>query len=177
VGSVPSGFQSRSDDASQWEAVEEATELLLDGDPHEALYRLREVVREDPTNPYAFYYIGTAMFEVGRFDAAVDAYEAALRISPRYLAARVGLSHALRIEGEVRAALKHAKKALEHFPGDGDSLFALGLALASNHDKEGAIRALQAFLNTSPELEISLEARAMLEKLGAYDEKNPENTD
>lgn len=159
-----------SDDAARWDAVEEATELLLEGDPHEALYRLRNIVKEDPRNPYAFYYIGTAMFEVGRFDAAVDAYEAALRLSPRYMAARVGLSHALRIEGDLQGALKQARKALEQVPGDGDGLFALGLALASSKDRVGAVHALRGFLETGPELEVSLEARAMLEKLGPLEE-------
>lgn len=162
--------ESDSDDSARWDAVEEATELLLEGDPHEALYRLRNIVKGDPRNPYAFYYIGTAMFEVGRFDAAVDAYEAALRLSPRYMAARVGLSHALRIEGDLQGALKQARKALEQVPGDGDGLFALGLALASSKDRVGAVHALRAFLETGPELEVSLEARAMLEKLGPLDE-------
>ena len=163
---------STEEDAARWEAVEEATELLLENDPHEALYVLKRIVKEDPKNPYAYYYIGTAMFEVGRFDAAVDAYEAALKVSPRYLAARVGLSHALRIEGEVAAAERQARKALEQVPGDGDALFALGLALASGGDRKGAMQAIRAFLNTNPELEVSLEARAMLEKLGPEDEED-----
>jgi tetratricopeptide (TPR) repeat protein len=158
------------EDAARWEAVEEATELLIDGNPHDALYLLRMIVREDPRNPYAFYYIGTAMFEVGRFDAAVDAYEAALRLSPRYMAARVGLSHSLRIEGNLDVAIHHARKALEQVPGDGDALFALGLALASSKDRVGAVRALRAFLETHPELEVTLEAQAMLEKLGPLEE-------
>ncbi len=157
-------------DAARWEAIEEATELLLEGDPHEALFILRDVVKADPGNPYAYYYIGTAMFEVGRFDAAIDAYEAALKLAPRYIAARVGLSHSLRIEGEYVSALEQARKALEQVPGDGDALFALGLALASSGDRVAAIRALTGFLNTNPELEISLEARAMLEKLGPLED-------
>lgn len=156
----------REEDAARWEAIEEATELLLEGDPHEALYILREVVKNDPKNPYAYYYIGTAMFEVGRFDAAVDAYEAALRLAPRYLAARVGLSHALRIEGQEALAIEQARRALDDSPSDGDALFALGLALASSGDRVGAVRTLRRFLDTSPELEVSLEARAMLDKLG-----------
>ncbi|MFW5739606.1 MAG: tetratricopeptide repeat protein [Myxococcota bacterium] len=162
---------SDADDSAQWEAIEEATELLLENDPHEALYVLKKIVQDDPKNPYAYYYIGTAMFEVGRFDAAVDAYRAALRLSPKYLAARVGLSHALRIEGETAAAEQQARKALEQAPGDGDALFALGLALASAGDRKSAVRAIRAFLDTNPELEVSLEARAMLEKLGPVDER------
>ena len=131
---------------------------------------LRDIVREDPRNPYAYYYMGTAMFEVGRFDAAADAYRAALRISPTYLAARVGLSHSLRIEGQLDEAIRQARRVLDQVPGDGDALFALGLALASNNDRVGAVRALEAFLQTHPELEVTLEARAMLEKLGPIEQ-------
>jgi len=159
-------------DADRWDAVEEAAELLLNRNPRDALYMLRDIVRADPHNPYAYYYIGTAMFEVGRFDEAADAYSAALRLSPRYLAARIGLSHAVRISGEPSQAIEHARKALEQVPGDGDALFALGLALASNSDRVGAIHALRAFLGTHPEYEVTLEARAMLEKLGAFDEED-----
>lgn len=159
-------------DAEHWQAVEQATELLLEGEPHQALVCLRDVVKKNPRNPYAFYYIGTAMFELGRFDAAIDAYEAALRISPKYLAARVGLSHCLRIEGDLRQAIAQARIALQHETGDGDALFALGLALASSGDRRGAIDALQAFVQTGPELEIRLEAGAMLEKLMEIETEN-----
>jgi tetratricopeptide (TPR) repeat protein len=110
------------------------------------------------------------MFEVGRFDAAVDAYEAALRVAPNYLAARVGLSHALRIEGDLPAALEHARKALAQSPADGDALFAMGLAQALSGDRVGAIRSLEAFLRSGPELEVSLEARAALAKLAEEQE-------
>lgn len=154
-----------NEDAERWEAVEEATELLLQAEPHRALIALREVVTRDPRNPYAYYYIGTAMFELGRFDASIDAYRAALRVSPKYLAARVGLSHALRIEGDVVGAIEQARLALTYHRGDGDALFALGLALASHGDRQGAIDALTAFLETRPEFEIYLEASAMLHKL------------
>jgi tetratricopeptide (TPR) repeat protein len=156
-----------SQNAAQWDAVQEGTELLLENAPHEALIVLRDVVRRDPRNPYAYYYVGVAMFEVGRFDAAADAYRAALRLSPDYLAARVGLSHALRIEGDLQGALAHAREVLSRSPGDGDALFALGLALASAGDRAGAVDALQAFIRSGPELEVSIEARAMLSKLGA----------
>ena len=164
---------SSEQDAARWEAVDEATESLLENDPHQALVLLRAVIEQDPRNPYAYYYVGTAMFEVGRFDAAVDAYEAALRVAPTYLAARVGLSHSLRIEGDLQAALDHARKALEQSPADGDALFALGLVQASMGDRTNAIRSLEAFLRSGPELEISLEARAALAKL--MDEQAPED--
>ncbi|NUQ77025.1 MAG: tetratricopeptide repeat protein, partial [Polyangiaceae bacterium] len=82
-----------------WDAVEEATELLIEERYVEALIELRRVIKNDPKNPYAFNYLGVALFETGELEAARDAYRAAIRLAPDYLAARVGLSHALRTLG------------------------------------------------------------------------------
>lgn len=155
------------DDAAQWDAVEEATELMLEGSYHEALVKLRDVIRTDASNPYAYHFTGVALFELGQFEAAGAAYRAAVKLAPRYTGARVGLSHALRILEETRGAIAEARKALEIAPGDGDALYALGLAQAAAGDKRGAVRSIEAFLDSRPEFEAAQEARAMLEKLGA----------
>ncbi len=152
-------------DAAHWEAVEEPVELLLERSHHEALYALRNVLKSDPRNPYAYYYTGTALFEVGRFDECIHAYRAAIKLAPQYVAARVGLAQALRIAGEYHEAIKEARRALDIAPNDGDALFALGLAQASVGNRNGAIAALEAFLDTKPEVEVLMEASAMLDKL------------
>jgi len=152
-------------DAEHWEAVDAATEMMLEGEFHEALVQLRDVIKQDPKNPYAYYYTGTALFELGRFDACIDAYRAAIRLAPMYNAARIGLSHSLRIAGEPREAIQQARKALDYRPNDSDALFALGLAQAAMGDRRGAISTLQTFLESGPELEIAIEARAVLERL------------
>lgn len=157
--------QQDRDDAAQWDAVEEATELMLEGSYHDALVKLRDVIRDDPRNPYAFHYTGAALFELGQFEAAAAAYRAAVQIAPRYTGARVGLSHCLRIMDETRAAMFEARKALEVTPGDGDALWALGLAQAAAGDKTSAVRSMEAFLLTNPEFEVAQEAKAMIEKL------------
>jgi tetratricopeptide (TPR) repeat protein len=158
--------ESDREDAARWEAVEEPTEMMLEGDYHEALVRLRDIIKADPKNHYAYYYTGTALFEIGQFEAAAAAYRAAVKLSPKYVGARVGLSHSLRVIDEHRAAMAEARKALEIAPGDGDALYALGLAQAAFGDKVSARRSIEAFLHTGPEFEVANEARAMLDKLG-----------
>ncbi len=152
-------------DAEHWEAVEEAVELLLEKNHQGALEALRDVIKRDPRNAYAYYYTGTALFEVGRFDEGELAYRAALKLAPRYLAARTGLAQTLRISGDYHGAIAEARRALDQAPGDSDALFALGLAQASSGDARGAIRTLEAFLVSGPEFEIAVEARAMLLRL------------
>jgi tetratricopeptide (TPR) repeat protein len=157
-------------DERRWEAVEEATELLVDRQWEPALERLRDAIQADPGNAYAYHYVGTALFELGKLEPAKDAFEAAVKLAPDYRGARVGLAHVLHRLGRAEEAIVEAREVLDRFPDDGEAMHALGLALAARGDKRGARRALEAFLRTSPELEASVEARAMLEMLGQADD-------
>src|SRR5437763_1301370 len=78
----PQNEPKSPEDAAHWEAVEEATELLHEERFREALVVLRDVIKANPTNPYAYYFLGVALFEVGELEPARDAYRASLRISP-----------------------------------------------------------------------------------------------
>ena len=114
-----------SADAAHWEAVEEVTELLHEERFREALELLHEIVKKDPNNPYAFFFTGQALYEVGELEPARDAYRAALRLAPRHLGARIALAHVLRKTGEIRDAVKEGMIALELAPNDGDALYAV----------------------------------------------------
>ncbi len=154
-------------DEQRWEAIEDATELLIDKSYQPALEHLKRVIEADPGNAYAFYYTGVAMDELGRHEAARDAFRAAVTVSPGYLAARIGLAHALRKSGDLDAAIREGVDALQQFPEDGDAHFAVGLALAAAGDRQGARAHLEAFLRSGAEIEAQIEARAMLEQLAS----------
>lgn len=149
-------------DGAQWTAVEEATELLHEERFREALVELRRVIEAEPKNPYAYYFSGIALFEIGELEAARDAYLATLRLSPAYLGARVALAHVLRMMGDVRGAIREGLAALSLAPGDGDALHAVGVAYHARGDEAAAIKYLEAFLETNPELEVAVEARTLL---------------
>ena len=102
---------------------------------------------------------------MARSSLARDAYAACLKLAPQYLGARVALSHVLRTLGDSRAALREAIVALSQAPGDGDALYAVALAQNARGDGAAARRSLEAFLATSPEFEVSVEARALLASL------------
>jgi len=160
------------DDAKNWEEVEEAAELLHEERFPEALYALRDVLKANPRNAYAYYFLGIALFETAQPEAARDAYRAALRLSPEYLGARVSLSHVLRMLGDLRGAIAEAEQALRRNPSDGDALHAAGLAHASRGDDEAARRYLNAFLASNPEFEAATEVRAILAKLEPPGDEN-----
>ncbi len=149
-------------DATQWAAIEEATELLHEERYKEALEELRKVLQKDPENHYAFYFLGQTMYEVGELQPARDAYIAALKLAPAHLGARVALTHVLRKLGDTRAAVSEGLVALDQAPTDGEALYALGLAYLARGDNVSARRHLEAFLRSKPELETRMEVEGLL---------------
>jgi tetratricopeptide (TPR) repeat protein len=152
-------------DHAHWDAVEEAVELLHEERFHEALVALRAVIVSDGKNPYAFHFLGVALYETGQLEPARDAYAACLRLAPEHLGARIALSHVLRALGDLRGAIKEGMQALSQAPGDGDAMHALGLAHLARGDKGAARKYLEAFLATRPEFEVATEVQGLLGSL------------
>ena len=157
------------EDAARWDAVEEATELLHEERYQDALYLLRDVVKADPGNPYGYYFIGAALYELGQLAPARDAYQAAVRLSPGYVGARGSLAQVLRLLKDFRGALREAEETLRLAPDDPDALHALGLSYAALGNRGSARHYLEAFLRTRPEFEAATEVARVLEMLPLAD--------
>ncbi len=164
-------------DAAHWSAVEEATELLHEERFREALVELRRVLQADPRNPYAYYFLGVGLFEVGEIEPARDAYGAALKVSPQHLGARVALAHVLRILGDTRGSVREGLAALRQVPGDPDALYAVALAYHARGEEAAAAKYLDAFLATNPEFEVAVETRALLASLRGEPQPQPDDDD
>lgn len=149
-------------DAAHWEAVEEAAEMMHEERFHEALRVLHGVVKADPTNAYAFFFMGQALYEVGELEPARDAYRACLNLAAKHLGARIAITHVERKLGRIREAIKEGMIAVDQAPHDGDAMYAVGLAYAARGDNPAARRYLEAFLHAKPELETRLEVEALL---------------
>jgi Flp pilus assembly protein TadD len=164
-------------DAAHWEAVEEASELLQEGDREGALTELKRILDADPHNPYAFNLLGNVLWELERLEPARDAFKAATLVSPTFLGARISLSHVLRRLRDLDGAEHEARRALALFPKDGEAMHALGLALASRGKRVEARRSLEGFLASNPEFEAATEVRGILEMLGIGDDDEPLDVD
>jgi Flp pilus assembly protein TadD len=151
--------------SSDWDEVEEVTELIGESRYREALMLLRDLIKGNPRNAYAYHYLGVCLFEVGELKAARDAYMASLRLAPEYLGSIVALSHVQRMLGDGRAAVATAMAALEQVNTDPDALHAAGLAYATLGDRSSAVRFLGAFLESNPPYEVANEVRAIIAKL------------
>lgn len=152
-------------DAAHWEEVEEAVELLHESKWQEALYALRDTLKANPGNAYAYFFLGHALFELGQMEPARDAYRAAVKLAPNYLGARVALAEVLRMLGDVREAIAEGEIALRKAPDDPDALHALGMAHAERGDRAAAKKYLERYLATNPEYEAATEVRGVLEEL------------
>lgn len=164
-------------DAAHWEAVEEATELLHEERFHEALVQLRDILEKDPHNPYAFFFLGQALYEVGELAPARDAYRATLKLAPTHLGARVAITHVLRKLGELREAIREGLIASEQAPTDPDALHAVGLAYAARGEEPAARRYLEAFLRLRPEFEVRVEVEGILASMGGGPRADAEDDD
>ena len=73
----------------------EAIRLQHDGRPKDAEMRLREILRDDPTNATATRALGSIALEEGRYRMATRLLQNAVKLAPDYFAAWVELSRAL----------------------------------------------------------------------------------
>ena len=161
-------------DAALWAPVEEATELLQEGRLPEAMLALRDVIKAEPKNPYAYNYLGVAFFELQNLEAARDAYRAAVRLAPDYLGARVALSNVLRAAGRRRRRAPRGARGAAPLP-QGRRGDARGGARASRPRATAseARQQLEGFLGQAPELEAQHEVKQILEMLGLGEEGEP----
>jgi Flp pilus assembly protein TadD len=71
----------------------------------------------------------------------------------------------LRALGDLRDAIRVGTEAHQQAPGDGDVLYALGHAYWAHGDRVAARRYFEAFLQSKPELEVSVEVRGILDAI------------
>lgn len=159
------------DDSARWDAVEEAAELLREREFNAAAKELDAVLRADPENAYAWNFTGVLLFERGEFEEATAAYKEAVRLSPRYLGAALGLGHSLRMAGRIDDAIRAGEGALvivrasQASAEDGDAHWLLALCYSQKSKPDLAVRHAEAFLATNPELEAQADAKALIDTL------------
>jgi tetratricopeptide (TPR) repeat protein len=73
-------YQKMLDEDSELVGVREAlAELYLrQNEPKRAAEQLREIIRDSPTNPQAYYFLGAIAYEERRFEEALENYRKAL---------------------------------------------------------------------------------------------------
>jgi tetratricopeptide (TPR) repeat protein len=155
-----------ADNDEQWDAAQEGAELIADGELDAAISNLERLVRDEPENPYAYFYLGAAHYEKAEnYAKALAAYVKSLELAPDYLGAMIGAGHALRMLGRHQEAIRMAQQILARVPNDPDAFFLIGACCFARGDDARAIEYLNKFLHTNPELEVATEVEGMLQVL------------
>lgn len=149
----------------RWDIAQEGAELLREGSIADAVTELERVVAEDDQNEYAFFFLGSAHFEAGRFEKALKCYLRALELAPLYTGALVNAGHTLRMMGRHDEALRVARQLLERDKNDADAIHLAGLAHFARGERAMAEKLLGRFLETQPELEVANEVQGLLQIL------------
>jgi cytochrome c-type biogenesis protein CcmH/NrfG len=148
-----------------WEAAQEGAELIVDHQPEQAVTVLEALIAREPHNEYAYFFLGSAHYELRHYDKALAAYVASLRISPTYVGAMINAGHTLRMLGRYDQAIRMAHEVETRQKDDPDALYLLGASHFARGDNDAAMTYLERFLQTNPELEAAIEAEGMLQIL------------
>lgn len=101
-------------------------ELRSKGKAAEALAALEKAPKAEQNTAPWHYARGRALEDLGRYDDALDAYEAALAKNDKYRAARLRLAFLADLRGDEAKALKCYETCVEQWPRDELALLNLG---------------------------------------------------
>ncbi len=96
----------------------------------------------DPDSPSANNNLGSALFEQGRIDEAIERFERTLRVKPSNYEARMNYAHALERKGDREGEIRELREALRAKPGDSAATAVLSRlgALDLDPGREAALR-------------------------------------
>jgi tetratricopeptide (TPR) repeat protein len=154
---------------AHWETAQEGAELLREGEREQAIALLSELLSREPENEYAYFFLGSAYYELEQYDRALKCYVEALKLVPTYVGAMVHAGHSLRMLGRYREAVRMANQVLLRAPHDPDALFLIGACSFAVGDDAKSKDFLERFLHTNPELEVATEVQGMLQVIMARD--------
>jgi cytochrome c-type biogenesis protein CcmH/NrfG len=150
-----------SEDA--WDAAQEGADLIAEHEPQRAVEVLEQLIRRQPRNEHAYFFLGAAHYELGDHAKALRAYVTALELVPSYVGAMVNAGHTLRLLGRYDQAIRMGQQVLARRKDDPDALFLLGASHFARGDNASAANYLKRFLGTNPEVEAVTEAHGMLQ--------------
>lgn len=154
-----------ADAEEAWEAAQEGAELVAEGEHEQARNVLEALIAREPSNEYAYFFLGAAHFELGHYDKALAAYVKAISLAPGYTGAMVNAAQTLRMLGRYDQAMRMANEVLKRDKNDIDALFVLGASHFAIGETAAAERYLTRLLEQRPGPELATEVHGMLQVL------------
>ncbi|NEP00842.1 MAG: tetratricopeptide repeat protein [Symploca sp. SIO2E9] len=117
------------------------------------------VIRLEANNPYAYYYLGLALYEQGKLDEALTNYQQAeaianyqqtIRLKPKFAYAYHNLGFALYAQGELKEAIANYQQAIRFNPNYARAYNGLGATLYAQGKLDKAIANYQQAIRLKP---------------------------
>ncbi|HUB85972.1 MAG TPA: tetratricopeptide repeat protein, partial [Rhizomicrobium sp.] len=119
----------------------------------------------DPRFATGYYMLGTALNFLGKWDAAADAFRAAIAIDPKLARAHAGLGSMLERQGRIDEAEAHLREAITLDPGLNLACNALAELLRGEGKLRDARTLYEAVLARTPEDRLARFGRGFLSLL------------
>lgn len=121
------------------------TEIYLRSkDSARALEQLSAIVRDNPANAGAQYFLGALAMEQKRWDDAIRCFQLALRVNPNFEAARLDLAVAQIAAGKTEAALQDLDELRKRNPKSFAFEYLTGMAYHAQENYSEALVHLRA---------------------------------
>lgn len=127
-----------------------ATQVRYGGPAHEEIDALREAVAADSGNPGTLLALAYAYQQAGRYDDALDTYDAVLEIVPTETAALYNRAVILLELGESAGAESSLRAALDVNAGHALAAGLLGTQLLERRDFESVLEVVLPATESSP---------------------------
>ena len=138
---------------------------MSEGEHAAAIAQLSHVVSAQPENHYALFFLGSALLEERESARALKAFLGALALKPDYPGALIGAGWALHALGRYREGIRVARQVMAKDKADPDALYLAGLCHYALGDNAQALSLLERFVATRPEIEVAVEAEAVMKVL------------
>ena len=157
-----------------WVARNNLALLYLDGpspDLQKAFAQLSTALATNPEDAEVQNNVGTALFQMDRFDEAARHHREAVRLNPNYAVAYANLGHDLGKLSQFAQAADAYRRALELDPDMRSARTALGVALeAIGQSTEAGEQLQRAAQSTSPTEQDHTAMGDALQRLGRIDD-------
>jgi Flp pilus assembly protein TadD len=124
-------------------AYQQAYSWQQEGKTEQALARYREILSQDPYNPYVLTNLGLIYQQTGNLREAISLYEKALESDPKFVPAAQNLGVTWLKAGNSEEAARWLEKTLELQPDNVNALVNLGLLYKRRGNREMARQSLK----------------------------------
>lgn len=158
VPDVVLATRSQVEDAQRHTEAEarlgEAADKIHKKDFDGAVTLLQAVLRDDPRNARALFFLGLAYSRKKMCREAIEPFTKVTELSPTFAAAWFELAVCYRQLGDLPRALEHYDENLQHEPGNADSLYNSGLVLFETNRIEEALARFERAAALKPDSEV-----------------------